>query len=1268
MDVDLSGLDHRNFEHLVQSLALVAVGPHTTPFGDGRDGGREATFEGATAFPDVDQPWSGYGVIQAKCKSSASGSLTSWALRQLKSETAKFESRARRPQHYIYAVNVSLSAVEATGGLDTCHTHLQELVQAGHLDSFDVWDANKISRLLDVHEAVRRRYSAWICPSDLINLVCDSIEAVAPNFESMARNYLQKEMYRRQYAKLEQAGMSPDQRILINNVFVDIDCESGSRRAEHRHPGRRGNGFVDLVINLSNEMRPQGKIQTLLAVAGPGQGKSTVSQFLAQVFRSSVLRRELNTNVDHVTSKILQEVDDVLVGQGITQPTAARYPFHVDLPSYAASLVEYGSSHSIVAHIASMVRMATGDAVDIGSLRSWLREFPIFIVLDGLDEVPASANRKDVLEGIVDLRIDLASSHSDAIVLVTTRPQGYGGDLENLDPQVWTLSTLDHEQALAYGQRLVAARFTADEERQESLVGRIRSCLSEVATAHLMSTPLQVTIMVTLLERVGSPPRQRYDLFAEYYRVVVNRELERDIPLSRVIAEHRGHIDFLHRRVGLDLQLRASTDGADARLSGVELSKIVNDRLVSEGFAGEELERIAQDIVVAAEQRLVFLVGLEHDRVGFEIRSLQEFMAADAVLSLDKEDVLDAFGLVAGFEAWRNVALFVASGIFSKQETMRDGLVTTCQLLDSSSEDLVAASSSAGTRLAADMLIETTVASPRYEKLLLTVILDGRFDGVEFYVPGLLAGVSESSRAWLVERAREIVRITGEWSSGEAIFVACLASHDQILRQALFSPIRHAEIASNLHTYAFILSQQSDYWDLLEDLLRLHGPVMIPIGHMWGNDVDIELYGRNRPLMSALSLDESHYSYDRRLRVVLDPTSTGNSQSRVGDGIVVFGLMEKFRLVTEDDSKLEALVGALRTEPPTAWAKLLSLFDDWKLNQGLSPTQVDVLRSLSSSELDLVAMRFPWPLQLLHKIGEAFGWDVAMEQASASSLTDWPAVEQQWLESGADLVSAVAEMPERLLPTGDSFTLPFGISVFRPRPVGKTHPGIADTWTSISDIRVRAWLRGMLRRAECSEVISVSAAELAEESLVRGEWASIRRYLELASEWGVTNPWGPLEQFEWADFGGAQPGWSVQFVGLFDGDSVVEWAPGVVRTYLTFGAVRELQRQGYTSAILRQSDPVAAAIVAFFEEHDSPPSDSWEVPVLMEAMVNGAVSLSTLTSILGSQTGLDLCQSLSRSLIAGLLEEGKSEPSLRILSTQVLEQEGVKVDDLRRLF
>ena len=65
---DLTGLGARGFERMCQALASYALGPGIQVFGDGPDGGREASFDGRLRYPTAEEPWDGYGVLQAKYK------------------------------------------------------------------------------------------------------------------------------------------------------------------------------------------------------------------------------------------------------------------------------------------------------------------------------------------------------------------------------------------------------------------------------------------------------------------------------------------------------------------------------------------------------------------------------------------------------------------------------------------------------------------------------------------------------------------------------------------------------------------------------------------------------------------------------------------------------------------------------------------------------------------------------------------------------------------------------------------------------------------------------------------------------------------------------------------------------------------------------------------------------------------------------------------------------------------------------------------------
>src|ERR1044072_4061118 len=105
-DYNLHGLNPRDFEHLIQTLAIKNIAAGVIPFGDGPDGGREATFKGKMMYPSMAEPWDGYLVIQAKYLTRPSGDSAKdgdWAINQLAKDLAKFEDLNRnlpKPDYY----------------------------------------------------------------------------------------------------------------------------------------------------------------------------------------------------------------------------------------------------------------------------------------------------------------------------------------------------------------------------------------------------------------------------------------------------------------------------------------------------------------------------------------------------------------------------------------------------------------------------------------------------------------------------------------------------------------------------------------------------------------------------------------------------------------------------------------------------------------------------------------------------------------------------------------------------------------------------------------------------------------------------------------------------------------------------------------------------------------------------------------------------------------------------------------------------------------
>lgn len=697
-DYNLTGLSTRSFEQLVQAIALKVIGSGVVIYGDGPDGGREATFEGRANYPSEGDPWNGYIVIQAKFKQRPQDTQKDgeWALEQLEKELEDFanpKKGRRNPGYYIFATNIVLTPVQDKGTKDKVNKLFEKFKDSVPLKGYDIWDYDKIRVFLDNSEDIRHSYAAWITPGDVFAQIIKTIQPNQADFETVISNFIKKELLADQYANLEQAGHSKEECIPLAHVFTDLPF-SATRQAEPQAESQTSKGIVATLVEKSKDKFNPNSLNCIkednkhepgrfVVIGGPGQGKTTVSQFICQLFRAAILVTKGNLGSEIRTS--LEIFQDQCQKEGIELPTARRFPIRIVLNEFATALAseQTPSVNSLLSYIAERIRKKTDTNISVNDLRQWLSSYPWLIILDGLDEVPASSNRSEVLAAIRNFWIDAEDVDADIMVVATTRPQGYNSDFStSIYEHIW-LSPLSTEKAIHYASRLTEKRYAGDLDRQEKILKRLDRATRNEATNRLMQSPLQVTIMTLLVDKVGQPPQERWKLFNKYYEVIYDRELERDIPASEILVEYRDHIDIIHQRVGLLLQIESERSGkTDARLSCERFAKIVDNRLQEVGCSPEETEKLKDKIIKAAAERLVFLVGLESNKVGFEIRSLQEFMASKALMSGTDEQIRKRIEKIADVINWRNVFLFAVGKCVSDRDYLIDQIYAICANLN----------------------------------------------------------------------------------------------------------------------------------------------------------------------------------------------------------------------------------------------------------------------------------------------------------------------------------------------------------------------------------------------------------------------------------------------------------------------------------------------------------------------------------------------------------------------------------------------------------
>jgi len=467
-DYNFAGLSTRSFEQMIQALSAKLLGPNTVIFGDGPDGAREATFEGPTSYQAGPQAWNGYVVVQAKFRQRPESVAkdAAWALAQLSAELKKFQDRKRtlrHPEYYIFATNVAFTPVYKTGSKDKAYLRLTKAMGKLSLKGFDIWDYDKLRSFLDDAEDIRRAYGAWITPGDVLATVMSKLDLKQPHFDEILTNFLQKELLADRYAKLEQAGHTVEDRVPLATVFVDLPALNENRN-EPPEGHEVSSGFVHEVLEAARErFDSDSEPRTLRAVhssghgsqlgryvlvGGPGQGKTTVGQFVCQLFRTAIQKQKSRRTLSPDVFEAMREIEDQCQSEELSIPIVRRFPIRVVLSEFAARLNTH--HESLLAYLADRIQRKSDKHFSLDDFRQWLGSYPWLLILDGLDEVPASSNREDLLNTIREFWVDVAGCNADILVVATTRPQGYNDDFSPKFYEHKFLSPLSEKQALHY--------------------------------------------------------------------------------------------------------------------------------------------------------------------------------------------------------------------------------------------------------------------------------------------------------------------------------------------------------------------------------------------------------------------------------------------------------------------------------------------------------------------------------------------------------------------------------------------------------------------------------------------------------------------------------------------------------------------------------------------------------------------------------------------------------------------------------------------------
>ena len=636
MRYDYETLNPETFQHLCQAV-LSAIYPNLQCLPVGQpDGGRDAFNFHAT--PDSDE----FTVFQVKY--SRNPSLKSE--RDLIEEVidSEFQKVAALVEHgavqYILLTNVSGTAHHTSGSIDKTQASLSERLPI----PAQVWWRDDLDRKIDNLPNIKWSYPSIIKATDILPLL-GSLLSKPPEAEELAplSRYIATQYNADKEIKFKQVHLTHD----ITHLFIDLPL--GRKQSAHvrsrtaaplptSSPGSTeqylttldiytGEDRVDappsshagLAASFYLQMPLAAGVTRIVLEGAPGQGKSTVTQFLCQLHRLRFLRK-LSSSANLSTRH---------------QLGPARLPFRVDIRDFASwlsgrhpyrddqdNLLPPEQSRSLESFLTMQVSQLSGGlTLTNEGLLQLLSESHSLLILDGFDEVADIDLRRRLVDEICAAaeRFDLSSK--SMLIILTSRPAAFANSPGFPESEWHHLQLLDMrtDTIEAYKDKWTEYQnLSADDTKL--ITSTLRAKLEQPHLRDLARNPMQLTILLQLIHVQGvALPDKRTTLYEEYMKLFFNREAEK----APVVRDHRDLLISLHGVLAWVLHCQAETGGA-GRVTRLELRNIVRQYL-------EELGHDVQltDVLFAGTlERVGALVSRLEGTYEFEVQPLREYFAA----------------------------------------------------------------------------------------------------------------------------------------------------------------------------------------------------------------------------------------------------------------------------------------------------------------------------------------------------------------------------------------------------------------------------------------------------------------------------------------------------------------------------------------------------------------------------------------------------------------------------------------------------------------
>lgn len=672
---NLESLGDDRFQHVCQAI-LAKDFPKTQFFAIGQpDGGRDALVY--TPHFGADR----FGVFQVKFvrKPEALEDPHKWLLDTLEGELPKIRKLIPKGAvEYFLLTNVPGTAHLGAGSIDKAKKLLESLAIPANC-----WWRDDLERKLDNAWDLKWTYPDIMSGTDILRLIIESgLTEDASRRTNAIQAYVRNQYEHDREVRFKQIELQNK----LLDLFIDVPASlqdtprkrrKGDRSREAIYGAIRStnrNGFGEGTATLGAAtllLHPavQAHAGKIVVEGAPGQGKSTIVQYICQMHR----RRVLGLTED--SSSIPKA----------HQNGPARLPFKVDLRDLALWLEGVDPfvpgdgeqekprqwAKSLEAFLAAQVRFEGGGVeFNVDDLHAIAGVSALLVVCDGLDEVADIQARKVVVDEISKAAKRLAQNAVSVQVVVTSRPASFANSpgLSQEEFAYIELGAISRELIESYAQKWLKARNL--QGRQAADVNRIlKDKLDQPHLQDLARNPMQLSIVLSLINRYGDAlPEKRTALYGSYVELFLSREAEK----SAIVREYADLIIDIHRFIAWRMHSDAQRRRTAGRISEQAFRKLVTKYLTDEKHDVGIVDQLFQGMV----DRVMALVSRVEGTFEFEVQPLREYFAACHLyatasyapqghdVSGTKPDIFDA---IAKDFYWMNVTRFYA-GCYDKGE------------------------------------------------------------------------------------------------------------------------------------------------------------------------------------------------------------------------------------------------------------------------------------------------------------------------------------------------------------------------------------------------------------------------------------------------------------------------------------------------------------------------------------------------------------------------------------------------------------------------